>query len=242
MTRSSGCAAIRRGLRQVLANLMSNALKFTDLGSVSLTVSNDGDHLAQAGSHPKARMRFIIEDTGVGMPPGILPNLFSPFVQGEGSTTRRYGGSGLGLAICKQLIALMGGAIDVESMLGKGSRFVVQVPELETTEPLCSKSWTPRFNPTSLPKRLHVLVAEEAIPLTNSRRATPARTPRLLGGRRRHRHSGGSSPPSGEVRSDLDGLSDARIGWIRRGPPHSYREPPGSRTHHRPDRAGLSGR
>ncbi|HXA67263.1 MAG TPA: ATP-binding protein [Bryobacteraceae bacterium] len=146
-------------LRQVLANLLSNALKFTDLGSVSLTVSNDGDHPAQAGSHPKARMRFIIEDTGVGMPPEILPHLFSPFVQGEGSTTRRYGGSGLGLAICKQLIALMGGAIDVESVLGKGSRFVVQV-ELERADPL-RQIPDPAVHPASLPKRLHVLVAED---------------------------------------------------------------------------------
>ena len=122
-------------LRQVLANLLSNALKFTDLGSVSLSVSNESTDQAGAGSHAKARLRFVIEDSGVGIPPEILPQLFSPFVQGDGSTTRRYGGTGLGLAICKQLVTLMGGTIAVQSVPGKGSSFVVRV-DLEPAGPL----------------------------------------------------------------------------------------------------------
>jgi signal transduction histidine kinase/CheY-like chemotaxis protein len=140
-------------LRQVLGNFMSNALKFTDDGSVSLTVSSDSDNSA------RARMRFIVEDTGIGIPPETLPNLFSPFVQGDGSTTRRYGGTGLGLAICKQLVALMGGSIDVHSEPGKGSRFVVQV-ELERADPV-RQIVDGGADRATLPRRLHVLVAED---------------------------------------------------------------------------------
>ncbi len=140
-------------LRQVLANLMSNALKFTDDGSVRLTVWSDGN------GDERARMRFIVEDTGPGIPPETLPTLFAPFVQGDGSTTRRYGGTGLGLAICKQLVALMGGAIAVDSEPGKGSRFVVHV-ELERSEPL-RELVDLTANRASLPRRLHVLVAED---------------------------------------------------------------------------------
>ena len=139
-------------LRQVLGNLMSNALKFTDDGSVSLTVSSDSDNSA------RARMRFIVEDTGIGIPPETLPNLFSPFVQGDGSTTRRYGGTGLGLAICKQLVALMGGSIDVHSEPGKGSRFVVQV-ELDRADRV--QIVDRGADRATLPRRLHVLVAED---------------------------------------------------------------------------------
>jgi signal transduction histidine kinase/ActR/RegA family two-component response regulator len=140
-------------LRQVLTNLMSNALKFTDAGSVTLIVSSD------ASSDSRAGMRFIIEDTGVGIAPEILPHLFSPFVQGDGSTTRRYGGTGLGLAICKQLVSLMGGSIDVHSEAGKGSRFVVHV-EFELADPL-QQIVEPEANRASLPRRLRVLVAED---------------------------------------------------------------------------------
>ena len=146
-------------LRQVLSNLLSNALKFTDDGSVNLRVSSDSINPAPAGSNSKARMRFLIEDTGVGIPPRTLPQLFSPFVQGDGSTTRRYGGTGLGLAICKQLVALMGGSIDVHSEPGKGSCFVVHV-EFERADPV--KPIVEHVpDRASLPRRLHVLVAED---------------------------------------------------------------------------------
>ena len=140
-------------LRQVLSNLMSNALKFTDDGSVTLTVSSDSDN------HAHARLRFIVEDTGIGIPPETLPSLFSPFVQGDGSTTRRYGGTGLGLAICKQLVVLMGGAIDVTSEPGKGSCFDVQV-EFERADPV-QQIVDRQTDRASLPRRLHVLVAED---------------------------------------------------------------------------------
>ena len=140
-------------LRQVLSNLMSNALKFTDDGWVSLTVSSD------SLSHVRARVRFIVEDTGIGISTETIPNLFSPFVQGDGSTTRRYGGTGLGLAICKQLVALMGGSIEVHSQPGKGSRFVVHV-EFERADPV-PQIVDRGAGRASLPRRLHVLVAED---------------------------------------------------------------------------------
>lgn len=104
-------------LRQVLLNLVSNAIKFTERGEVAVRVSADE---ACASS---VRLLFEVEDTGIGMAPDALDRLFQPFVQADGSITRKYGGTGLGLAICKQLIEMMSGRIGVASALGQGSRF-----------------------------------------------------------------------------------------------------------------------
>ncbi len=104
-------------LRQVLLNLLSNAVKFTIGGDVELRV---GVLEQEEGS---VRFRFSVRDSGVGIPRGTISSLFSPFVQADGSTTRKFGGTGLGLAICKQLATGMGGRIGVESEPGKGSTF-----------------------------------------------------------------------------------------------------------------------
>jgi signal transduction histidine kinase/DNA-binding response OmpR family regulator len=104
-------------LRQVLMNLVGNALKFTERGRVALRVEL-AEELAGA-----ARVRFVIEDTGIGIDPERAKKLFHPFTQGDSSTTRRYGGTGLGLAISKQLVELMQGEIGLKSELGKGSTF-----------------------------------------------------------------------------------------------------------------------
>jgi len=106
-------------LRQVMNNLFSNAIKFTASGSVDLSVSLDS-----AGES----IRFSVKDSGIGIPADKLGNLFSPFTQAESSTTRRFGGTGLGLSICKELAHLMGGEVEVDSQIGKGSEFTLRVP------------------------------------------------------------------------------------------------------------------
>jgi signal transduction histidine kinase len=104
-------------LRQVLLNLVANAIKFTERGEVVVRVN-----VAESSEHG-VRLLFEVQDTGIGLAPDALARLFQPFVQADGSITRKYGGTGLGLAICKQLIEMMGGRVGVESELGKGSRF-----------------------------------------------------------------------------------------------------------------------
>ncbi|MCS6781796.1 MAG: PAS domain S-box protein [Gloeomargarita sp. SKYG98] len=106
-------------LRQVLMNLVSNAIKFTERGEVVIRV--------QPGEHPPLLL-FSVTDTGIGIPPEVQSRLFRPFTQADVSTTRKFGGTGLGLAICKQLVTLMGGEIGLESTPGQGSRFFFTVP------------------------------------------------------------------------------------------------------------------
>ncbi len=108
-------------LRQILSNYVGNALKFTGRGSVRLKA-----RLLEAGATPK--VRFEVQDTGPGIDPALQARLFEPFTQGDQSTTRRYGGTGLGLSICRDLAALMGGSVGVDSQPGLGSRFWVDLP------------------------------------------------------------------------------------------------------------------
>ncbi len=105
-------------LRQILLNLLSNAVKFTDQGSVVLRAKPCYD----------GRIRFSVEDTGIGIEAEKLNGLFRPFEQADSSTTRRFGGTGLGLAISRQLAECMGGRIGVESTPGRGSRFWIELP------------------------------------------------------------------------------------------------------------------
>lgn len=107
-------------LRQILLNFTGNAVKFTSQGSVRVTVQNT----------ESAKVKFVVEDTGIGMSPEVIAQLFSPFVQGDNSMSKKFGGTGLGLSICKKLATAMGGECGVESELGKGSKFWFTV-ELE---------------------------------------------------------------------------------------------------------------
>ena len=110
-------------IRQILLNLLGNAVKFTHLGGVRLRVSR------QDGPPPDRELiRIEVTDTGIGIDPAILPTLFEKFTQADSSNTRRYGGSGLGLSICRQLAGRMGSRIEAESTPGVGSRFWLDVP------------------------------------------------------------------------------------------------------------------
>ncbi|MDP2646348.1 MAG: ATP-binding protein [Desulfobacterales bacterium] len=104
-------------LRQVLVNLMSNAIKFTHEGDINLSVQ----HLSTTGD--RVKLQFCFQDTGIGIPAEIKDQLFDVFTQADGSITRKYGGTGLGLAICKRIVNLMKGDIWVESLMGVGSSF-----------------------------------------------------------------------------------------------------------------------
>jgi PAS domain S-box-containing protein len=104
-------------LRQVLLNLISNAVKFTENGEIAVTVKTEKN------DKNSILLRFTVTDTGIGIPQESLKNLFQPFVQVDNSTARQFGGTGLGLAICKQIVEMMNGEITVETQLHKGSQF-----------------------------------------------------------------------------------------------------------------------
>lgn len=104
-------------LRQVVFNLMSNAMKFTEAGTVTLRAAGEGDDLV-----------ITVEDTGIGIPESEHQRIFEPFTQVDGSTSRKYGGTGLGLSICKSVSEAMGGSIEVSSTDGHGATFVLRLP------------------------------------------------------------------------------------------------------------------
>jgi signal transduction histidine kinase/ActR/RegA family two-component response regulator len=127
-------------LRQVLINLLSNAVKFTERGAVVLTVEvaaapsvnghgtfADDKWVGTAPPRPQVELQFTVADTGIGIPQAKLSELFSPFMQADSSTARKYGGSGLGLAIVKRLVDLMHGTVSVESEVGTGSTFGARI-------------------------------------------------------------------------------------------------------------------
>ncbi len=144
-------------LRQVLLNLLGNAIKFTKTGGVSLRVEPDAD-----SSVPTA-LRFTVSDTGIGIANETLGRVFERFTQADSSTTRRFGGSGLGLTISKRLVELMGGRIWVESTVDKGSKFAFAVP---------FEVWAAGVRPESAPESagsetalpaLRILMAEDSM-------------------------------------------------------------------------------
>ena len=108
-------------VRQILINLLGNSVKFTELGSIALSIR----YVADGDSGPM--LQFDVEDTGIGLSADQMKSLFQPFVQAEASTARNYGGTGLGLSIAKQLAEMLGGGIEVSSVEGKGSKFTVSI-------------------------------------------------------------------------------------------------------------------
>ncbi|MCY1056514.1 response regulator [Nannocystis sp. SCPEA4] len=113
----------RTWLRQILYNLLSNAAKFTSRGVIRLQARRNVD-----GETGVDELRFVVSDTGIGIPPDKIGLLFEPFTQADDSTTRRFGGTGLGLAITRRFCRMLGGDITVESVLGQGSSFTVTLP------------------------------------------------------------------------------------------------------------------
>lgn len=143
-------------IKQVLLNLLSNAVKFTDRGSITVDVSllqHLSDHI---------HVRITVADTGIGISPEQLTKIFEPFTQADSSTTRRFGGTGLGLTICRQLVELMGGCISLESEIGKGSRFhldlLLGLPQ-QVPEQLPQRSILTPVESVAIP--LKILVAED---------------------------------------------------------------------------------
>jgi signal transduction histidine kinase/CheY-like chemotaxis protein len=135
-------------VRQVLVNLINNAIKFTEKGEIVVRVTRESD------SPDASVIRFAVTDSGIGIPPDRMDRLFKSFSQVDASTTRKYGGTGLGLAISKQLAELMGGHIGVESTPGKGSTFWFTI---RIGKPANAQTWVqPRIDP----RGLHVLVID----------------------------------------------------------------------------------
>ena len=115
-------------LRQVLFNLLSNAAKFTEQGTITLRVLKSEERRAKGEGQGVSLLHFSVTDTGIGMTPEQIGKLFQPFTQADASTTRQYGGTGLGLAICRKFCEMLGGEIAVASEPGKGSTFQVVLP------------------------------------------------------------------------------------------------------------------
>ena len=150
-------------VRQILVNLIGNAVKFTETGSVELRVGleEEADHARPGG----CLLKFILTDTGIGIPSDKLETLFNPFTQVDASSTRHYGGTGLGLAICKRLVSLMGGNIWAESTVGAGSTFTFTLPVQVAEPPLLQPATAladrrSRGNGAS-PQALRILVVED---------------------------------------------------------------------------------
>ncbi|MFO0613557.1 MAG: ATP-binding protein [Polyangiaceae bacterium] len=137
-------------IRQVLMNLLGNAVKFTPSGSVELRVTLDDGWLV-----------FTVNDTGIGIATDRLRSIFDRFHQADASTTRQYGGTGLGLYISHGLVKCMGGTLQVESAIGRGSTFRARVPLLGCEDPADEAPRSLRTSPSTEGTRLRVLLVED---------------------------------------------------------------------------------
>ncbi len=165
--------------RQIIMNLVGNAVKFTERGEVVITLTADsttvgvqdieapgvgapmaGHDIAAGDVAKSCFLQLTVRDSGIGMKPETLANLFTPFTQADSSTTRRYGGTGLGLAITHRLITIMGGTIEAKSQVGAGSTFIVKLP-YRPHKSTAEEEHTVRTVETTDPSRLHCLIVSE---------------------------------------------------------------------------------
>jgi signal transduction histidine kinase/CheY-like chemotaxis protein len=142
-------------VRQIISNLVSNALKFTANGSIKVRAARDGEHI-----------RIEVSDTGIGITPEVAATLFAKFAQADASTTRRYGGTGLGLAISRELAELMGGSVTLDSAAGSGSTFTVRLRlerlgEARRAPPPPPRQTTLLIPADPEPNRVRILAAED---------------------------------------------------------------------------------
>ncbi|BDI60214.1 ATP-binding protein [Qipengyuania nanhaisediminis] len=137
-------------LRQIVLNLVGNAVKFTEQGSVTLHCKADADAI-----------RIAVSDTGIGISPSRIKSIFAPFTQGEGDIARRFGGTGLGLTISRQLAELLGGTIEVESFPGEGSTFTLTLPAEHIEADERDEIEPPAIEPADLPQHARVLLVED---------------------------------------------------------------------------------
>jgi signal transduction histidine kinase/ligand-binding sensor domain-containing protein/CheY-like chemotaxis protein len=144
-------------LRQVLVNLIGNAIKFTERGSVNVEMALT----TPPGPDREVEMRIMVRDTGIGIPEEKQRMIFEPFRQADGSTSRRYGGTGLGLAICARLVELMGGRIWVESHPGSGSKFFFTARLKHAVRAQAASSVDTARHVSQAPRPLRVLLAED---------------------------------------------------------------------------------
>jgi len=136
-------------VRQIVSNLVSNAVKFTDAGCIKVTARRLSRSLVLA-----------VADTGPGLPAEVRERLFSAFMQADTSTTRKFGGTGLGLAICRQLADLMGGAIEIDDDYHRGAKFIVRLPLVRVGEAARTRK-TAQVAAQAPPKELRILAAED---------------------------------------------------------------------------------
>ena len=141
-------------LRQIILNLISNAIKFTSKGKVSINIKIVKENAEEI------TIEFAVRDTGIGIPENRLPHIFNHFEQASDEISKQYGGTGLGLSIVKQLVELQGGSIFVTSKVGEGSTFGFQISFAKTTETIPEEA-TLILNPENKPQNIKILVAED---------------------------------------------------------------------------------